>query len=259
MRLSWRGDRSGIPIVGAGWRRGQPLVLEGVRVRRGAAEVLRGVDLEFSPGQRYVLVGASGSGKSTLLRLLNRLEDPVSGVIRCGEAPLRTLPVLDVRRQVGLVFQTPRPFPGTVAENLSYSRIVRNQPTPPREELVGLLEELGLDGDALDRDAAGLSGGERQRLAIAASLVAGPEILLMDEPTSALDPASARRVIDALGRRAREVGLRTIVATHHREHARRLGGTAVVLEAGRVARVGPTAEVLDRVDAAVWGDVEGSR
>ena len=236
------------------WRRGQTLRLEGVRVRRGSAEILRGVDLAFEPGERYVLVGASGAGKSTLLRLLNRLEDPAEGEIRCGDMPLGAMPVPEVRRRVGLVFQAPRPLPGSAAENLAYPFVTRGLPIPGHEAMVASLEELGLEASTLDRDASGLSGGERQRLAIAVALGIGPEILALDEPTSALDPASARRVIDALDRRAREDGLRTIVATHHRDHARRLGGRAVVMEAGRVVAVGPTGEILDRVDATVWGE-----
>jgi len=236
------------------WPRGQTLSLAGVRLRRGSAEILRGVDLAFEPGRRYVLIGPSGAGKSTLLRLLNRLEDPSGGELRIGATPLTALPVRAVRRGIGLVFQAPRPLPGTVAGNLAYPFLVQGLDPPGPDALAEALEEVGLDPGGLDRDAAGLSGGERQRLALAVALGIGPEILALDEPTSALDPAAARRVMDCLDRHARDRGLRTIVVSHHRGHAPRLGATAIVLDGGRVADQGPTAEVLARTDAAVWGD-----
>src|SRR3954451_14110013 len=101
------------------WPRGQTLRLAGVRVVRGGSEILRGVDLTFEPGCRYVLIGASGAGKSTLLRLLNRLDDPDSGTLAIGEAALTALPVRVVRTAVGLVFQAPRPLPGSLRDNLT--------------------------------------------------------------------------------------------------------------------------------------------
>jgi putative ABC transport system ATP-binding protein len=233
------------------WPRGLPLRLEGARLRRGAAEILRGVDLAFEPGRRYVLLGASGAGKSTLLRLLNRLDDPSEGRVLIGETPLATLPAQAVRGGVGLVPQTPRPLPGTLADNLAYPFEVRGRARPVAAELAAMLAEVGLPPAWTDRDAEGLSGGERQRLALAVALGAAPEILALDEPTAALDPAAARVVADCLDRRA-SAGLRTIAVCHHREQAARLGDEAVVLDAGRVVDRGPIRDVLARVDAAVW-------
>jgi len=240
----------------ASWPRGRPLRLEAVEVRRGANEILRGVDLAFEPGRRYVVIGSSGAGKSTLLRLLNRLDDPDAGRLAIGEAPLMGLPVRAVRAAVGLVFQAPRPLPGTLAENLGYPLAVRGRPAPPVATMAAALEEVGLDPAWLGRDARALSGGERQRLAIAMALGTDPEILALDEPTSALDPASAHRVASALARRSERSGLRTIVVTHSREQAARLGDRGVRLDAGRVVDEGPIAEVLARADASVWAEAE---
>lgn len=233
------------------WFRGCPLRLEGVTVRRGSADILRGVDLDFEPARRYVLIGASGAGKSTLLRLLNRLDDPDAGRLMIGEIPLVNVPVRTLRAALGLVFQAPRPLPGTLLENLTYPHAIRGRAVPENSRFAEALEEVGLDPNWLDRDASALSGGERQRLAIVMALGTNPEILAMDEPTSALDPASAHRVALMLERRAR-AGLRTIVVTHNREQAARLGNWTVRLEAGRVVDQGPTPEVLARADASVW-------
>ena len=238
-------------IEESAWPRGKSLRLEGVTVRRGSNEILKGLDLAFEAGRRYVVIGASGAGKSTLLRLLNRLDDPDAGRVVVGVVPLASLPVRVVRSAVGLVFQAPRPLPGTLLENLAFPHAIRGRPVPETSKLGESLDEVGLDPSWLDRDASALSGGERQRLAIATAFGLSPEILALDEPTSALDPASARKVADALARRS-ESGLRTIVVTHNREQAARLGDWTVRMEAGTVVDQGPTAEVLARADASVW-------
>ncbi len=226
--------------------------MEGVRVVRGPVEILRGVDLTFEPERQSVLIGASGSGKSTLLRLLNRLEDPSAGGITVGTTALTSLPVRAVRQAVGLVLQNARPLPGTVAANLAYPFEIRGLHAPDPRQMAEALLEVGLDPRLLDRDSAGLSGGERQRLAIAVALGVGPEILALDEPTAGLDPSSARQIADCLARHSRSTGLRTIVVTHHREHATWMGDTIAVLDSGRIVDRGPTAEVLARTDATAW-------
>jgi putative ABC transport system ATP-binding protein len=252
MEAPTAGSRSSLPTGDHAWTRGRPLSLEGVVVTRQGAMILDELEMRFEPGNRYVVVGSSGAGKSTLLRLLNRLEDPRSGTVRIGEDDLRRLPIRAVRSNVGLVFQNPRPLPGTVAENLAYPFLVRGRTPPADELLAAALDEFGLEARWLKRDASGLSGGERQRLGLAVALAVSPEILALDEPTSALDPASARKVADRLAERAEATGLRTIAVTHHRGHAPVLGDTAVVLERGRVVEVGPVASVLQRVDSGVW-------
>ncbi len=232
------------------WPRDQPMMLEDVHARRGGVEVLRGVSLTFPPGSRTAIIGPSGSGKSTLLRLLNRLADPSAGRILIGETPLDAFPVTTLRRRVGLVFQAPRPLPGTVGDCLAYPDLVRGHPVA--NDLADSLSEVGLDPSWLDRDAAGLSGGERQRLAMAVALRAGPAILALDEPTSALDPAAALRVAEVLRRRSSRDGMTIIAVTHSREHCRWLGDRTILLESGRVVDQGPTVDLLARVDPAAW-------
>jgi putative ABC transport system ATP-binding protein len=238
------------------WPRDQALQLERVHARRGGVEVLVGIDLTFPPGSRTTIIGPSGSGKSTLLRMLNRLADPSMGRILLGETPITAFPVPLVRIRIGLVFQTPRPLPGTVLEALSYPHTLNGMSSP--SDPAGALEEVGLDPTWLDRDASALSGGERQRLALAVALQTNPAILALDEPTSALDPTSARRVAELLRRRSERDGLTTIVVTHNRDQTPWLGDRTVALDAGRVVDNGLTLDVLARADASFWAE-EASR
>lgn len=227
------------------------LVLEGVHASRGGVEVLRGIDLTFAAGSRTTIIGPSGSGKSTLLRLLNRLNDPTSGRITLGGRPIDAMPVPALRRRVGLVFQSPRPIAGTVAETLTYPSSIMGRPAPSDPGL--FLEDVGLDATWLNRETAGLSGGERARLALAVAFQTQPKILCLDEPTAALDPSAARRIADVIRLRSERNGLTTIAVTHNREHAHWLGDRTIVLEAGRIVDSGPTAEVLARAAATSWG------
>ena len=224
------------------------LILERVHVARGGRAILRGVDVAFEPGHRYVILGASGAGKSTLARLLNRLDDPDAGTIRLGDAPLASLPVVEVRRRIALVLQSPRPLPGSLEDNLAYPFEARRLPRPAADVLADALGAVGLDPDALGRDAAGLSGGERQRLALAAALGPGPEILVLDEPTAALDPEAARRLAGLLDGLARERGLRTIVITHDHALAPGFGDVRIRLNGGVIADVGPVRDVVARAN-----------
>ncbi len=224
------------------------LRLEAVWVRRGATDILRGINLTLEPQQRHVIIGASGSGKSTLIRLLNRLDDPDSGTITLGAVPLASWPVLELRGRIGLVLQSPRPLPGTLRANLIYPQTIAGRPPLERSLLERALAEVGLDPAGLDRDAAILSGGERQRLAIAVALARNPEILILDEPTAALDPTSARQIADLLAERTRSAGLRTIVVTHDRSLAPRLGDRGIRLDGGIVVDEGPIRDVLGRAD-----------
>ena len=232
------------------WVRGQPIRLENVGVQRAEIEILRGISLTLEPGRRHVILGASGSGKSTLVRLFNRLDDPDSGQILVGDLPLSRFPILELRRRIGLVMQSPRPLLGSLGDNLAYPFAVRQELEPDRDQRTTALAEVGLDPDWIDRDAASLSGGERQRLAIAVALGMKPEILILDEPTAALDPASARGIADLLDHRARTEGLRTIVVTHDRGLAPNLGAWGIRLDRGTVADSGPIRDVLARADEA---------
>ena len=212
------------------------LVVEDVVVRRGGVLVLDHVSMTFAAGRCTVVAGSSGAGKSTVLRLLDRLLEPTSGRVLLHGDPLPSYDVLDLRRRVGLVQQSPVLLGDTVLEDLRVAGPV----TPI--QAAALLARAGLADLPLDRRTASLSGGEAQRLCLARALVVRPEVLLLDEPTSALDAGSAlavERVVRALV----ADGLSAVLVSHDLRQASRLADDAVILEAGRVVEAGPVADI----------------
>jgi putative ABC transport system ATP-binding protein len=218
--------------------------LENLSLEIDGATILDHVSLAIPDGGITVLVGPSGAGKSTVLRLLDRLEVPTSGDVRFRGRPLAELDVLALRRRVGMVFQRPAPFPGTVRDNLYVA-----DPDADEEALVAALRAARLDAGFLDRPADDLSGGEAQRMCLARTLVTHPEVLLMDEPTSALDP-EARRSLERTAIRLAHEGHTLVWVTHDLEQARRLGGEIVVLVGGRIASAADRARFLADASSA---------
>ena len=216
--------------------------LEDVRTQRGTGadhvHPLNGVSAAIRPGTVTAVVGPSGGGKSTLLRLLNRMEEPISGAVTFHGLPIRSYDVLALRRRVGLLLQTPTPFAGTVLDNLRVGRLDLDE-----SDALALLERSGLTPDFLAREATALSGGEAQRVCLARSLAVGPEVLLLDEPTSALDrfaSAAVERTVAMLV----EEGISVVLVSHDLRQARRLATDAVVVHGGLVVETGPAAEVF---------------
>jgi UDP-glucose/iron transport system ATP-binding protein len=210
--------------------------------RRGQAPtpILHDVSVDVERGGALTLVGPSGSGKSSLLRCLNRLEEPSSGVVRFSGRSITELDPRDLRRRAVLVQQTPVLFEGTVRDNLLVTAIgVAFDGSEDR--LRAMLEEVGIEGGLLSREAATLSGGEKQRVTIARALLRDPQALLLDEPTSALDPPNAVLVLDTIARLRQLRGLSIVAVTHSPELVRRLGGALLYLVKGRV-------EAHERVD-----------
>jgi putative ABC transport system ATP-binding protein len=164
-----------------------------VVVEAGGQRILDGATASVPATGITCLVGPSGSGKSTMLRLCNRLEVASSGEVRFRGVDVQALDPLAHRRRVGMVFQRPTPFPGTVRDNLLVA-------CPEADEALfaSALERAALAPSFLDRVADDLSGGEQQRMCLARTLVTRPEVLLMDEPTSALDH-DATLVLERLG------------------------------------------------------------
>jgi putative ABC transport system ATP-binding protein len=203
---------------------------EDVVVEVGGARILDGVSAEVPASGVTCLVGRSGSGKSTLLRLCNRLEVATAGVVRFHGDDVLSLDPLQHRRRVGMVFQRPTPFPGTVRDNLLVAR-----PGADEAALAHALERAALGAAFLDRVADQLSGGEAQRVCLARTLVTEPEVLLMDEPTSALDD-EATAVLEELacGLACADDAVPVLWVTHDRAQVDRIADGRLVVEEGRV-------------------------
>jgi putative ABC transport system ATP-binding protein len=217
--------------------------------------ILDHVDLVIPGRGITVVLGPSGAGKSMLLRLLNRLDVATGGQVRFRGEPVADIDPLALRRRVGMVFQRPAPFPGTVRDNLLVA-----DPGCDEDALVAALDDAGLDRTFLDRSADDLSGGEAQRMCLARTLVTRPEALLMDEPTSALDP-DARHRLERTARRLADGGRPLVWVTHDLDQAHRLADDVVVLVAGRIADDEARARFLsdDRPDDGRDGRREGDR
>ena len=201
---------------------------ERVTVVRAGRRVLDEVTASVPAAGITVVSGPSGAGKTTLLRLCNRLEVPDAGTVSYRGQPLDELDPLLLRRRVGMVFQRPTPFPGTVADNLAIAH-----PEAGADELSTALKRVALDTGLLGQEARSLSGGELQRMCLARTLVTQPETLLLDEPTSALD-AQPKRTFENTARDLAAQGISIIWVTHDEAQAARIADQTYQLRDGHL-------------------------
>jgi putative ABC transport system ATP-binding protein len=206
-----------------------------VSIVRAGRRVLDQVTASIPAAGITVISGPSGAGKTTLLRLCNRLEVPDAGTVSYRGQPLDELDPLLLRRRVGMVFQRPTPFPGTVADNLAVAH-----PDASTGELSTALTRVALDPGLLDQEARTLSGGELQRMCLARTLVTQPETLLLDEPTSALH-AQPKQVFEHTARHLAAQGITIIWVTHDDAQARRIADRIYQLRDGHLTGT-PTEE-----------------
>jgi len=202
-----------------------------VSVSRAGRRVLDEVTARVPAAGITVVAGPSGAGKTTLLRLCNRLEIPDAGTVSYHGQPLDELDPLVLRRRVGMVFQRPTPFPGTVADNLAVA-----SPGAGSGDMITALTRVALDTGLLGQDARTLSGGELQRMCLARTLVTQPETLLLDEPTSALD-AQPKLVFESTARGLAAQGITIIWVTHDDAQAARIADRVYRLRDGQLAGV----------------------
>lgn len=237
--------------------RGPMVKAEGIHKFFGRLHVLRGIDLEVSPGEVMCVIGPSGSGKSTFLRCINHLEKIDSGRLwvdghlvgyrQRGEKlhEMRESEVASQRRDIGMVFQRFNLFPHmTALENVMEAPVqVKGEPkSAVRERAVDLLERVGL-ADKVASYPSQLSGGQQQRVAIARALAMAPKLMLFDEPTSALDPELVGDVLDVM-RRLAEDGMTMVVVTHEMGFAREVGDSLVFMDEGAIVEQGHPRAVL---------------
>ncbi|MGM9661913.1 MAG: phosphate ABC transporter ATP-binding protein [Oscillospiraceae bacterium] len=228
------------------------MTLRGVSAAYEGKSALQDVSLDIPEKQITAVVGPSGCGKSTLLRCMNGLlhEEPgasVSGSICLDGADISLLPKDALRRRVGLVFQTPTPFPFSIYKNMTYAaqyhglRDKAALETLVREklQLAGLYDEVK---DELNKNALKLSGGQQQRLCIARALTVEPEILLLDEPCSALDVKSTQTIEETLLQLKERYTV--VIVTHNLAQARRIADRTAFLMSGRLVEEGPTEQLF---------------
>ncbi len=222
----------------------------------GDQQALKDVSLEIPDRSITAFIGPSGCGKSTFLRTLNRMNDLVAGVritgeVRYGEMDIygTEVDVNVLRKEIGMVFQKPNPFPMSIFDNVAYGP--RTHGITRRAELDGIVEEALRDAaiwdevkDRLKKNALGLSGGQQQRLCIARALAVQPKVLLMDEPTSALDPISTAR-IEELAMELKEK-YTIVMVTHNMQQALRVSDYTAFFLLGELVEAGRTDTIFSQ-------------
>lgn len=220
------------------------LSIRNLTLSRGGVPVLSDISLDVRASELLVVIGPSGSGKSSLLRCINRLNDIDSGAITLDGHSVFDLPVTELRRKVGMMFQKTAPFEGSVADNIAFGALLQGQ-SLSRDEILGLMQQVSLEVELADKPASDLSGGQEQRLAIARALALNPSLLLLDEPTSSLDPIATNHVEDSLMWLREQTNLTMIWVSHSIEQARRIGSRVLLLDGGRIIREDTVAAMLD--------------
>lgn len=221
----------------------------------GDKHVIQDVNLAMPTGSIVSLIGPTGSGKTTFLRSVNRLNDKVSGFWTKGSIKLldqevlsKEIDLLELRRQVGMLFQRPNPFPMSIKDNvLAGIKAHKMAPRAAYKEIVqDALEKVGLWKavyDRLDDSPFRLSGGQQQLLCLARSLAVQPKVLLLDEPTSALDPISVEAVENLFSKLVPEITF--IVVTHSLAQAKRISDYTMFFFDGKLMESGVTSEIFE--------------
>lgn len=215
---------------------------------------LNNISIEIEENSLTALIGPSGCGKSTFLKTLNRMNDFIAGVTVRGEIKYRNIDIFsketnvnELRRDIGMVFQKPNPFPMSIYDNIAYGP--RTHGIKNKQRLDQIVEQSLKDAaiwdevkDRLKRSALGLSGGQQQRLCIARALAVEPKVLLMDEPTSALDPISTSKIEDLATELKEKYTI--IIVTHNMQQALRISDNTAFFLMGELIEYGNTEEMF---------------
>lgn len=212
-------------------------------------QALKNINMDIRPNQVTAMIGPSGCGKSTLLRTLNRMNDLVEGcrvqgkVLLDGTDIYGDIDVNQLRRNVGMVFQQPNPFPMSIYDNIAYGPRIHGERN--KEKLDQIVEESLKKAaiwdelkDRLKKSALGLSGGQQQRLCIARALAVDPDVLLMDEPTSALDPISTTMIEDLINEMKESYTI--VIVTHNMQQAARISDKTAFFLLGEMVEMNDT-------------------
>ena len=228
--------------------------VEDLNLWYGSAHALKDVSIEIEERSVTALIGPSGCGKSTFLKTLNRMNDLIPGVKITGTVKYQGRDIFakgtdvnNLRKNVGMVFQRPNPFPMSIYDNIAYGP--RTHGITNKSELddivenslknAGIWDEVG---GSLKKNALGLSGGQQQRLCIARALAVQPHVLLMDEPTSALDPISTSRIEDLI--QELKANYTIVIVTHNMQQAVRVSDTTAFFLLGDLVEYGDTEKIF---------------
>ena len=215
---------------------------------------LNNISLSIAPGEHVGIIGAVGSGKTTIERLILNLYQPDSGSIQIDGVDVRQIDPADLRRNIGVVQQTPYLFFGTVRENITLGHESVPDSTVLRAaEMAGVMNflrdtEAGLDTQVGER-GENLSGGQRQAIAIARALLYNPPVLLLDEPTASIDPGSERRLYDHL---KEIVKGKTVLLVTHKGEILGLADKLILMDRGKIVAAGPRDEVIQKLQAGLF-------
>ncbi|QPV61232.1 phosphate ABC transporter ATP-binding protein [Halosimplex litoreum] len=248
------------------------LSVEDLDVHYGDDHALKGVSMDIPEESVTALIGPSGCGKSTYLRCLNRMNDRIKAATIDGSVQLDGeeiyqdgVDLVELRKEVGMVFQAPNPFPKSIRDNITYgprkhgdldtgllARLTGRDDSEDADELVHrALEQAAIWDeveDRLDDNAMGLSGGQQQRLCIARCLAVDPDVILMDEPASALDPVATSKIEDLIEELAKDYTV--VVVTHNMQQAARISDqTAVFLTGGELVEYDDTEKIFENPES----------
>jgi len=228
--------------------------VSGLDLYYGDFQALKDVNLDIEKNKVTALIGPSGCGKSTFLRCLNRMNDLIDAckitgqvLYNDGDAYAKNQYVIDLRTNVGMVFQKPNPFPMSIYDNIAYGP--RCQGIKDKEKLNEIVEvslkQAALYDEVVDRlkdSAMGLSGGQQQRLCIARAIAMEPEVILMDEPTSALDPIATLKIEELINDLKEKYTI--VIVTHSMQQAARISDNTAYFYMGELIEVDTTDKIF---------------
>ena len=233
----------------------EPIItVKGLNLWYGQTQALKNISINIPEKSITALIGPSGCGKSTFLKTLNRMNDLIPGVKITGDVRFHgedifAAEVNGLRRQVGMVFQKPNPFPMSIYDNVAYGP--RTHGVRNKARLDEIVEKALTNAaiwdevkDRLKKNALGLSGGQQQRLCIARALAVEPEVLLMDEPTSALDPISTSRIEDLAMELKKDYTI--VIVTHNMQQALRISDQTAFFLFGDLVEYGSTESLFSQ-------------
>lgn len=232
---------------------GQNISVKNANLWYGDFQAIKNISVEIPEKQVTAFIGPSGCGKSTFLKCFNRMNDLIDGCRITGEFLIGNtdiygkIDVNELRKNVGMVFQKPNPFPMSVYDNIAYGprtfgitkRAALDEIVEKSLRQAAMWDELK---DRLTKSALGLSGGQQQRLCIARSLAATPKILLMDEPTSALDPISTGKIEELIDDLKEKVTI--VIVTHNMQQATRIADKTAFFLLGELVEFGDTEDIF---------------